>query len=101
MTGNLDVDGHKLVNLEDPASYSDAANKKYVDSQLHESQVQPSHYKDQFSYLMYSTSQWTDEIDNRNSFYPKLDILLPREGNFHDYNFRVINMSIIYRFIQG
>ena len=71
MTSNLDVSGHKIVNLEDPTSDSDASNKKYVDSQLHTAQVQPSHYKDEFSYLMSSPSQWTDEIDNRNSFYPR------------------------------
>ena len=69
MTGHLDVSGHKIINLEDPTSDSDATNKKYVDSQLHKS----SHYKDEFTYLMSSPSQWTDEIDNRISFYPKKD----------------------------
>ena len=73
MTGNLDVNGNKIANLEDPTSDSDASNKKYVDSQLHTAQVQPSHYKDEFSYLMSSPSQWTDEIDDRNRFLSKKD----------------------------
>ena len=71
MTGNLNLNGNKIVNLEDPASDSDAANKKYIDGHLHQSQVQPSHYKDEFAYLMSSPTQWTDEIDTRTSFIPK------------------------------
>ena len=71
MTGSLNMSGHKIITLEDPASDNDAVNKKYIDSQLRTAQVQPSHYKDEFSYLMSSPSQWTDEIDNRNSFYPR------------------------------
>ena len=102
MTGHLNVSGHKIINLEDPTSDSDATNKKYVDSQLHESHVQPSHYTNVFGYLMSSLSQWTDEIDNRNSFYPKkIDFLLTREGNFHDYNLRVIKMNIFKNFQGG
>ena len=57
MTGDLDVSGHKITNLRTPASNDEPATKKYVDSQLHESQVQPSHYKDQFSYLMSNSIQ--------------------------------------------
>ena len=101
MTGNLNLNGNKIVNLEDPASDSDAANKKYVDDHLHQTQVQPSHYKDEFAYLMSSPSQWTDEIDNRNSFYPrKIADLSPSKGNFHDYNHKVLYIDIIKNF-QG
>ena len=60
MTSDFNVNGHKIINLEDPASDSDAATKKYVDDHLHKTQVQPSHYKDEFAYLMSSPSQWTD-----------------------------------------
>ena len=65
MTSDLNAGGHKIINLENPSSDSDAATKKYVDSHLHQTQVQPSHYKDEFAFLMSSPTQWTDEIDKR------------------------------------
>ena len=102
MTGNLNLNGNKIINLEDPASDNDAANKKYVDDHLHQSQVQPSHYKDEFAYLMASPSQWTDEIDNRTSFYPrKIADLSTRRGNFHSYNLKVLHMNIFKNFHGG
>ena len=102
MTGNLNLNENKIVNLEDPASDNDAVNKKYVDGHLHQTQVQPSHYKDEFTYLMSSPSQWTDEIDNRNSFYPrKIADLLPSKGNFHDFNHKVLYMDIFKNFQGG
>ena len=102
MTSNLNVGGHKIINLEDPASDSDAANKKYVDSHLHQTQVQPSHYKDEFAFLMSSPSQWTDEIDNRNSFYPKkIADLSTKRGNFHNYNLKVLYTNILKSFQGG
>ena len=101
MTSDFNVNGHKIINLEDPASDSDAANKKYVDSNLHKSQVQPSHYKDQFSYLMSNGAEWTDEIDTGTSFIiTKIAVLPPSKGNFHDYNHKVIYMNIIKNY-QG
>ena len=102
MTSDLNIGGHKIINLEDPASDSDAANKKYVDDHLHQTQVQPSHYKDEFAYLMSSASQWTDEIDNRISFYPrKIADLSTKRGNFHSYNHKVLYMNIFKNFQGG
>ena len=44
--------------------------------------------------------QWTDETDGRTSFsIDKIDDLPPNKGNFHDYNHKVIYMSI-YRKIK-
>ena len=101
MSGDLNVGGHKIINLEDPASESDAATKKYVDSHLHQTQVQPSYYKDEFAFLMSSPSQWTDEIDNRISFYPKkIADLSTKKGNFHDYNHKVL-YTTLYKNFQG
>ena len=102
MTSDLNIGGHKIINLEDPASDNDAANKKYVDDHLHQTQVQPSHYKDEFAFLMSSTSQWTDEIDNRNSFYPKkIADLSTKRGNFHNYNHKVLYTNIFKNFQGG
>ena len=55
---------------------------------------------------MSSGSQWTDERDGRISFsIDKIDDLPPNKGNFHDYNHKVIYMSIYnkigYKFKMG
>ena len=94
VTRSLNMSGHKIINLEDPVSDSDAVNKKYLDDHLQTAQVQPSHYKDEFSYLMSSTSEWTDEITTGASFnVKKIADLAPIKGNFHDYNHKVIYME--------
>ena len=102
MTSDLNIGGHKIINLEDPSSDSDAASKKYVDRHLHQTQVQPSHYKDEFAFLMTSPTQWTDEIDNRTSFIPKkITDLSTKKGNFHEYNTRVLYTTILKNFQGG
>ena len=102
MTSNLNVGGHKIINLEDPASDSDAANKKYVDDHLHQTQVQPSHYKNEFAFLMSNPIYWTDEIGNRTSFIPKkMADLSNKKGNFHEYNHKVLYTSILKNFQGG
>ena len=51
---------------------------------MHHSQVQPSHVKDQFAYLM------------SNSFImTKIDDLSTSKGNTHTYNHKVIYTTII------
>ena len=95
LTGNLNLNSKKITNLSTPTSDADATNKEYVDKLNHEVNIQPSHYDDQFSYLMSSGSQWTDEKDGGNSFLiKKIDNLPPSQGNFHDYNHKVIFVTI-------
>ena len=95
MTGNLNLNNKKIINLSNPTSDKDAANKTYVDHLVHHTTIQPSHYANQFSYLMSSTAQWTDESNGGNSFIVnKIDTLIPSNGNFHDYNHKVIYYSI-------
>ena len=95
MTGNLNLNNHKIVNLSNPTQDNDAVTKVYVDKLVHRTAIQPSHYKDQFAYLMSGGSQWTDEIDGGTSFaINKIDDLAPSKGNFHDYNHKVIFMTI-------
>ena len=96
MTGELNLGGNKIINLSKSLQNSDAVNKDYVDKLVHSTAVQPSHYKDEFTYLMSSGSQWTDEIDGGVSFIlNKIGNLSPSEGNFHDYNHKVIFMYIV------
>ena len=95
MTDDFNVAGHKITNLKTPTSDSDASTKEYTDNLIHHTSIQPSHYKDQFSYLMTSSSQWTDEIDGGNSCnITKIDDLPPNKGNFHDYNHKVLYTTI-------
>ena len=95
MTGNLNVGNNKIINLGKPTQDNDAVNKNYADKLVHHTTVQPSHYNNQFAYLMSSGSQWTDEIDTGTSFVIKrIGDLAPNKGNFHDYNHKVIFMGI-------
>ena len=95
MTGNLNVGNNKIINLSKPTQVNDATTKDYVDKLVHSTAVQPSHYNNQFAYLMSSGSQWTDEIDSGISLsIVKIDDLPPKKGNFHDYNHKVIYMTI-------
>ena len=95
LTGDLNLNNNKIINLSTPTSDTDATTKKYVDKLNHESNIQPSHNDDQFSYLMTSSSQWTDEIDSGNSFnITRIGDLPPNKGNFYDYNHKVLYTTI-------
>ena len=95
MTGDLNLNNDKIKNLGDPTQDNEAVTKDYVDKLVHHTAVQPSHYNDQFSYLMSSGAQWTDEIDSGTSFFvSRIGDLSPSKGNFHDYNHKVIFITI-------
>ena len=96
MSGNLNMSGNRIINIEYAFSDNDAVNKKYMIDHIHTVQVQPSHYKDEFSYLMSDPSEWTDEITTGTSFnMKKIADLPPSKGNFHHYNHKVIYMEIV------
>ena len=96
MTGNLDLNNNKIINLSKPTQDNEATTKDYVDKLVHHTAVQPSHYNDQFAYLMSSGAAWTDEIVNETSFViNKIEDLPPNQGNFYEYNHKVIYMYII------
>ena len=95
MLGNLDLNNKKIIDLAKPTQDNDAVNKEYVDKLTHHTAVQPSHYNDQFHFLMSNASQWTDEIDTGTSFViDKIADLDPSKGNFHTYNHKVIYVKI-------
>ena len=95
MTGDLNVGNNKIKNLSNPTQDNEAVTKNYVDKLVHHTVVQPSHYKDEFSYLMSSGAQWTDEIDSGTSFFvSRIGDLSPSKGNFHNYNHKVIFITI-------
>ena len=95
MTGDLNLNSHKIKNLGAPTQDNEEVTKDYVDKLVHHTAVQPSHYNDQFAYLMSSAAQWTDEIDTGTSFIiTRIGDLSPSKGNFHNYNHKVIFVTI-------
>ena len=95
MTGDLNVGNNKIKNLSNPTQDNEAVTKDYVDKLVHHNAVQPSHFNNQFAYLMTSASQWTDEIDTGTSFFvSRIGDLSPSKGNFHNYNHKVIFVTI-------
>ncbi|CAH3166483.1 unnamed protein product [Porites lobata] len=100
---DVNLGGNKIENLGLPTQDNEAVNKGYVDNLVHLTAVQPSHYKDEFSYLMSSGAQWTDESEEIGSSFviTKIGDLAPNKGNFHDYNHKVIYMTIIKKFLHG
>ena len=95
MTGNLNLNNNKIINLSKPTQDNEAVTKDYADKLVHHTAVQPSHYNDQFAYLMSSGAQWSDETDGGNSFFVRrIGDLSPSKGNFHNYNHKVIFLTI-------
>ena len=80
-------------NMKDPADATDGVNKQY----LEKSHVKPSHYNNEFKYLLTNRLAWTDlEPNNIDSFdITKIDNLMSQNGNYHQYNHKVIYTTII------
>ena len=93
MTSNLNMGNKKITSLADPTDATDAINKQY----LGKSHVKPSHYNNEFKYLMTNRLAWTDlEPNNIGSFnITKIDNLMPQDGNYHQYNHKVLYTTII------
>ena len=91
MTGDLNMGNNKVTNLADPQLDKDAINKRY----LEKCHVKPSHYYNkEFKYLMTDKLRWTDlQADSFN--ITKSDNLMPQEGNYHQYNHKVLSTTII------
>ena len=51
MTGNLNMNGNKIIRLASPTDNSDAANKQYIDEKLLKSHLLSSEVKNAFTYL--------------------------------------------------
>ena len=85
--------GMTATNMKDPTDATDGVNKQY----LKKSHVKPSHYNNEFKYLMTNKLAWTDlEPNNTDSFdITKIDNLMPQDGNYHQYNHKVLYTTII------
>ena len=51
MSGNLDMDNHKIVKLQDPTEDTDVASKFYIDQKLEQSHILSSSSKNEFVFL--------------------------------------------------
>ena len=81
---------NRIYNLADPTDATDAINKQY----LEKSHVKSSHYNNEFKYLMTNRLAWTDlQADSFN--ITKIDNLMPQDGNYHQYNHKVLYTTII------
>ena len=111
MTGNLDMNSKRIYNVAQPNGDNQPAIKiwsenKFLDKSsgvmagplnminkqyLEKSHVKPSHYNNEFKYLMTNRLAWTDlEPNNIDSFdITKIDNLMPQDGNYHQYNHKV------------
>ena len=80
---------NKIINLGDPTEATDGVNKKY----LEKSHVIPSHYNNEFKYLVNDKLRWTDlQADSFN--ITKIDNLMPQDGNYHQYNHKVLYTTL-------
>ena len=91
-TGNkyFNLFGMIATNMKDPNDATDGVNKQY----LEKSHVKPSHYNNEFKYLMTNRLAWTDlQADSFN--ITKIDNLMPQDGNYHQYNHKVLYTTIM------
>ena len=59
MSGNLDMDNHKISNVVNPEFDTDVVNKQYLENKLIESHLQPSGPSNIFHFLMNDISKFS------------------------------------------
>ena len=81
---------NKIINLGDPTDTTDAVNLKTINTHI----IKPIHYNNEFKYLMTNRLAWTDlQADSFN--ITKIDNLKPPDGNYYQYNHKVLHTTII------
>ena len=93
-SNDLYMSNHKIINVSNPTSNTDAVNKSYVDNNLSQSHITPSHYKNEFDFAM-QTNKWSEEDGALDTFdITKVGDLQQDEGNYHSYNHKVLFLTI-------
>ena len=95
MTGNLNMGNNKITSLGDPTDATDAINLKTLNAHI----IKPIHYNNEFKLLMTNKLTWTD-LQADSFDITKIDNLMPQEGNYHQYNHKVLYRTII-KDLQG
>ena len=81
---------NKIIHLGDPTDATDAVNKQYLEKY----HVKPSHYNNEFKYLMTNKLALTD-LQADSFDITKIDSLMPQDGTYHQYNRKVLYTTII------
>ena len=89
MTGNLDMNIHKIENLNAPSNLTDAANKQYIDEKLLKSHLISSEIENAFKYL----SDQDESSSERNIVVHGITIF---NGSPHKKNKKAYNADLIY-----
>ena len=89
MTGNLNMDNHKIENLNTPTNFTDAVNKQYIDETLLKSHLISSEVENAFKYL----SDQDESSSERNIVVHGITIF---NGSPHKKNKKAYNADLIY-----
>ena len=102
MTGDLQMNNHRITGLTNVPLYDgEATNKKYVDESITKSHIKPSHTpKNVFQYLMNDVNEWSCE------YGVKVDKFIDLQESPHSWDKRVLNSTPVksgsnYRFRLG
>ena len=102
MTGSLQMNNNRITGLtKTPNDDNEAANKKYVDTNISKANIKPSHTpKNVFQYLMNDVNEWSTGYDVKVESFSNL------AESPHSWDKRVLNITPLkngrnYRFRLG
>ena len=99
MAADLDMGTHKIINVGQPTSVTDAASKGYIDNTLAESHLTSSHKSNEFKYLNdpnetsseynITVEAFTDFNESPHKNKKAFEITLQKDAGTNDYRSRM------------
>ena len=99
MAADLDMGTHKIINVGQPTTDTDAASKGYIDNTLAESHLIPSHKSNEFKYLNdpnetsseynITVEAFTDFNESPHKNKKAFEITLQKDAGTNDYRSRM------------
>ena len=99
MAADLDMDTHKIINVGQPTTDTDAASKGYIDNTLAESHLISSHKSNEFKYLNdpnetsseynITVEAFTDFNESPHKNKKAFEITLQKDAGTNDYRSRM------------
>ena len=99
MAADLDMDTHKIINVGQPTTGTDAASKGYIDNTLAESHLTSSHKSNEFKYLNdpnetsseynITVEAFTDFNESPHKNKKAFEITLQKDVGTNDYRSRM------------